>query len=126
MRPGSKVVLVLAFLTATPAQGTDIGLCAKLPFELGEGRSVLEGSQIGSKAEFIGTFRIENISRKSDLTVEGRLIDGVLRLEHPRRMVEYADIYDIWQRTLELVKDPGPRSDRIVIRPGSRLFFRPR
>ena len=123
MHPTDMMAFAFAMLGTSSVLATDIGLCTKLPFGPGESRIVLEGSQVGPNADFIGTFRVHNLSRKSDLTLEGRLIDGLLRLEQPQRMIEYADVYDTWQRTLELVRDPGPRPDRIVIRPGESARF---
>jgi hypothetical protein len=117
------VVIAIAPLSAIASSSGDP--CQNAGSISLENRVTLQSAALNKHGFFVGTFRVDNLSKDNALMFRGTLdgSNGIIKLAEPDTSIEYQDISSQWQSMLEI---PGsfysPKEERIVP-PGKSLLF---
>lgn len=90
-----------------------------------EARVVIQGSALDKDSFLVGTFQLQNLSKKRNFVIRGTpdASASTFHIMRPDISVEYLDLLNRWQRMLELPGSFYGKRESHVASPGKSIVF---
>jgi hypothetical protein len=120
-----KLILAIFAMLLSPIVDAENGdPCTDIRRIESDARVVLKETALDGRNIFIGTFLIQNLSKKN-IVLKGNFpaSGGPIRIVRPDYSIEYLDLSNQWQQRIELPGSFLGAKDERVVPPGKSLLF---